>query len=101
MATTTAGLTVTPLHSGFAAEISGIDITRPLDDATFERVAVAFDDYSVLVFRGQALTDEQQMVFSERWGPRWGDGRLRGWRGGWRSRRRGTARDQQAEQCSQ
>ena len=24
MATTTAGLTVTPLHSGFAAEISGI-----------------------------------------------------------------------------
>ena len=69
MATTTAGLTATPLHSGFAAEISGIDITRPLDDATFERVAVAFDDYSVLVFRGQALTDEQQMVFSERWGP--------------------------------
>jgi alpha-ketoglutarate-dependent 2,4-dichlorophenoxyacetate dioxygenase len=30
---------------------------------------VAFDDYSVLVFRGQALSDEQQMAFSERWGP--------------------------------
>ena len=30
---------------------------------------MAFDDYSVLVFRGQALSDEQQMAFSERWGP--------------------------------
>ena len=69
MATTTAGLTVTPLHTGFAAEVAGLDLTRPLDDATFERVAVAFDDHSVLVFRGQPLSDEQQMRFSERWGP--------------------------------
>ncbi|HEX5531307.1 MAG TPA: TauD/TfdA family dioxygenase, partial [Methylomirabilota bacterium] len=69
MATIAAGPTVTPLHSVFAAEVSGVDLSRPLDDATFERIAVAFDDHSVLVFRGQALTDEQQMAFSERWGP--------------------------------
>ena len=69
MATIAAGPTVTPLHSVFAAEVSGVDLSRPLDDATFERIAVAFDDHSMLVFRGQALTDEQQMAFSERWGP--------------------------------
>jgi alpha-ketoglutarate-dependent 2,4-dichlorophenoxyacetate dioxygenase len=69
MATIAAPITISPAHPAFAAEVSGIDLTRRLDDATFERIAVAFDDYSVLVFRGQALSDEQQMAFSERWGP--------------------------------
>ena len=69
MATTAATLTITPAHPAFAAEVAGIDLTQRLDDVTFERIAVAFDDYSVLVFRGQALSDEQQMAFSERWGP--------------------------------
>src|SRR6266436_8267024 len=59
MATIAATLTITPAHPAFAAEVSGVDLTRRLDDATFERIAVAFDDYSVLVFRGQALSDEQ------------------------------------------
>ena len=69
MAIATRPLIVTPAHPLFAAEVSGVDLTRPLDDATFERIAQAFDEYSVLVFHGQALTDEQQMAFSERFGP--------------------------------
>ena len=69
MATITSPLTITPVHPAFGALVSGVDLTRPLDDATFERIAVAFDDHSVLVFRGQALSDAQQMAFSERWGP--------------------------------
>ena len=69
MATIATALTITPAHPAFAAEIGGVDLTQPLDDATFERVATAFDDHSVLVFRGQALSDAQQMAFSERWGP--------------------------------
>jgi alpha-ketoglutarate-dependent 2,4-dichlorophenoxyacetate dioxygenase len=69
MATIASQLTVKPVHPAFAAEVSGIDLTRPLDPATFERIAIAFDDYSVLVFHGQALSDAQQMAFSERWGP--------------------------------
>jgi len=68
MATIASPLTITTVHPVFAAEIGGVDLTR-LDDATFERIAVAFDDFSVLVFRGQALSDEQQMAFSERFGP--------------------------------
>jgi len=69
MATIASRLTIATVHPAFAAEVSGVDLTRPLDDATFERIAVAFDDYSVLVFHGQALSDEQQMAFSERFGP--------------------------------
>src|SRR5262245_36397271 len=62
-------LTITPAHPLFAAEVGGVDLTRPLDDEAFERIARAFDEYSVLVFHDQALTDEQQMAFSERFGP--------------------------------
>ncbi len=69
MATITSPLTITPVHPAFGALVSGVDLTRPLDAATFERIAVAFDDHSVLVFRDQALSDAQQMAFSERWGP--------------------------------
>src|SRR5215207_8760159 len=66
MAIATQPLIVTPAHPLFAAEVSGVDLTRRLADAPFERIAQAFDEYSVLVFHGQALTDEQQMAFSER-----------------------------------
>src|SRR4029453_9747504 len=69
MAIGTSSLTITPVHPAFAAEVSGVDLTRPLDDATFDRIAGAFHDYSGAAFHGPALTDEQQMVFSERWGP--------------------------------
>ena len=62
-------LTVRPVHPHVGAEISGVDLTRPLDDAAFARIAEAFDEHSVLVFHDQPLTDEQQMAFSERFGP--------------------------------
>src|SRR5262245_869256 len=69
MAIATGCLTIRPLHPLFAAEIGGVDLTRPLDDAIFARVAEAFDEYSVLVFHDQPLTDEQQAAFSGRFGP--------------------------------
>ena len=60
--------TITPLHPLFAARISGLDLTRDLDDATFATVRDAFERSSVLVFPGQAITDDQQVRFSERFG---------------------------------
>jgi len=69
MATATGSLTITPVHPLLGAEVGGVDLTRPLDDATFARIAAAFDEHSVLVFRDQTLTDAQQMAFSERFGP--------------------------------
>ena len=60
---------ITPLQKLFAARVSGLDLTRDLDDATFATVRDAFERYSVLVFPGQMITDEHQVRFSERFGP--------------------------------
>jgi alpha-ketoglutarate-dependent 2,4-dichlorophenoxyacetate dioxygenase len=60
---------VTRLHPLFAAEIGGVDLRRPLGEATFGAIRDAFDEHSVLVFPGQPLTDEQQVAFSLRFGP--------------------------------
>jgi alpha-ketoglutarate-dependent 2,4-dichlorophenoxyacetate dioxygenase len=69
MAIATGLPTITPVHPCLGAEVSGVDLARPLDDRTFAHVAGAFEEHSVLVFRGQHLSDEQQMAFSARFGP--------------------------------
>ena len=56
------------LHPLFGAEILGVDVKR-VDDATFKEIEAAFNEHSVLLFRGQSLTDEEQIAFSERFGP--------------------------------
>ena len=61
-------ITANRLTPNFAAQIDGADITRPLDDATWADVRAAFEEYSVLVFRGRALDDETQIAFSHRFG---------------------------------
>ncbi len=61
--------TVTPLQPLFAASVSGLDLTNDMDDATLATVRDAFERYSVLVFPDQRITDEQQVRFSERFGP--------------------------------
>ena len=54
------------LHLG--AEISGVDLTTPLDEATFAEVAHAFFDNEVVVFPNQFLTPAQQIAFTRRFG---------------------------------
>ena len=54
--------------SEFGAEITGADLTQPLDDATFAQIRAAFYQYEVIYFRGQALSDEDQIRFSARFG---------------------------------
>ena len=52
------------------AEISGLDLARPLDDTTFAAVRKAFlDGEGVLVLRDQRITPEQHIAFSRRFGP--------------------------------
>ncbi|HKB26582.1 MAG TPA: TauD/TfdA family dioxygenase [Methylomirabilota bacterium] len=60
---------IVPVHSCFGARVEGVDLARPLDEASFWRIFEAFQEYSVLVFPDQRLTDEQQMAFSRRFGP--------------------------------
>ena len=51
------------------AEIVGLDLTQPLDDATFGDVRKAFlDSEGVLILRDQRITPEQHIAFSRRFG---------------------------------
>src|SRR2546425_945596 len=69
MAETVSGVAVTPIHPCLGARVEGVDLAGPLDEVTFQRIFDAFQEYSVLVFQDQRLTDEQQMTFSRRFGP--------------------------------
>jgi len=48
----------------FAAEVEGIDLTRPLSSADVKAIHAGMDEYAVLVFHDQKLDDEQQLAFS-------------------------------------
>jgi taurine dioxygenase len=50
------------------AEISGVDLSKRLDDDTFAQVAKAFFDNEVAFFRNQKITPEQQIAFTKRFG---------------------------------
>jgi alpha-ketoglutarate-dependent 2,4-dichlorophenoxyacetate dioxygenase len=47
-----------------AAEVDGIDLTRPLSPEEVAAVHAGMDRYAVLVFHDQPLTDEQQLAFT-------------------------------------
>ena len=56
------------IQPAFAGEVSGIDITKPVSAADVAAIEAGMDQFAVLVFRGQRLTDEQQMAFSLNFG---------------------------------
>lgn len=60
---------IEPLHPRFGGRVTGIDLTRDMDEDTFAALRLAFARHSVLVFPDQPMTDEQQMAFSRRFGP--------------------------------
>jgi alpha-ketoglutarate-dependent 2,4-dichlorophenoxyacetate dioxygenase len=57
-----------PIGNEFVAEVEGIDLAAPLDAAGAAAIHAAMDRYAVLVFRGQALTDEAQIAFTGKLG---------------------------------
>jgi len=62
------GFQVLPLAKLMGAEVIGLDLSRPFDEATQEAVHQAFLTYQLLVFRDQKLTKPQQMAFTEQFG---------------------------------
>src|ERR1700741_4692137 len=61
---------IIPLRPGFGAELRGVtlaDVTA--HDAAYQAVRAAFEEYSVLVFRNQDVSNESQLAFSRRFGP--------------------------------
>jgi alpha-ketoglutarate-dependent 2,4-dichlorophenoxyacetate dioxygenase len=62
-------ITVCPVSDSFAAEIGDIDLSRPLSVEDAEAVKQAFWKYSVLVFPGQELSQDQHLDFARLFGP--------------------------------
>ena len=62
------GFEVVRLGGNIGAEIRGLDLGRPLDDATFQALEAAFVRHEVLVFRDQDISLEAQMAFAGRFG---------------------------------
>lgn len=62
-------ITVDRLTPIIGAEISGVDLARPVSDPVFDEIKRAFLENQVLVFRNQVLTVEQQKGFARRFGP--------------------------------
>ena len=63
-----AGIAVSKLHPHVGAEITGVDLRRPLDDASFEIIREAWHEHSVLVLRDQRIDDDRQVAFAKRFG---------------------------------
>ena len=59
---------VTPLTGRFGAEISGVNLTD-LSTEDFDAIRAAFEAHGVILVRDQLMDDDQQVVFSERFGP--------------------------------
>lgn len=62
-------LEIRPLHPHFAAEVVGVQVCAPVSDEDFAQIRAAFEQYSVLAFRGQDLNDAGHIAFSQRFGP--------------------------------
>jgi alpha-ketoglutarate-dependent 2,4-dichlorophenoxyacetate dioxygenase len=58
------------LGPGFAAEVRGVGLADVAErDEAYAWVRAAFEAHSVLVFRGQPITNELQVAYSRRFGP--------------------------------
>jgi taurine dioxygenase len=57
-----------PLGETLGTEALGIDLSKPLDEATFTQIAHAFAEHPVLVFRDQDLDASALSAFGRRFG---------------------------------
>ena len=60
-------ITVLPTGKALGAEIQGVDL-RKIDAEAFASIYQAWLDHSVLLFRGQNLTDDDLIAFSRKFG---------------------------------
>src|SRR2546430_830915 len=56
---------IVPLGPGFAAELRGVTLAEiAADTAAYKETRAALEEHSVIVFRGQDVTDGAQIAFS-------------------------------------
>jgi len=64
-----ARIEIRPMAGALGADIDGVDLSHPLDDATFGAIERALHESLVIFFHGQTLTPEQHLTFTRRFGP--------------------------------
>jgi taurine dioxygenase len=65
---TAAAFDLAPLTPTIGAEVSGLDLARPLDAETVEGLRAALNAWKVLFFRDQDITTEQHLAFARSFG---------------------------------
>ena len=61
-------IAVTPTGAALGADVTGIDLSRELNDVSVSVIRGAWDDHLVLRFRGQLLSDDDLIRFSQYFG---------------------------------
>src|SRR5689334_19398412 len=59
---------IQPTGGALGADVHGIDLSQPLDEPTYKRIAAAWAEHLVLRFSGQKIDDAALMTFSARFG---------------------------------
>ncbi|MBU3607710.1 TauD/TfdA dioxygenase family protein [Polynucleobacter nymphae] len=62
------GLKIRPLQKTFGAEISGLDLSKPLDSQTINEVKALWHQYEILLFRDQVMDEAEIVSFSKQLG---------------------------------
>jgi alpha-ketoglutarate-dependent 2,4-dichlorophenoxyacetate dioxygenase len=63
-------IAIRKLHPCFVSEVSGVDLSLPLQSNDVVQLQAAIDQYGVLVFHDQDITDAQQLAFALNFGER-------------------------------
>jgi len=69
LVTQEAGVTVRKVGVHLGAEITGVDLRKPLSDAQFKAVEAALVEHELIIFHNQDIASEKLMDFGRRFGP--------------------------------
>ncbi|MSQ62399.1 MAG: TauD/TfdA family dioxygenase [Betaproteobacteria bacterium] len=61
-------LSTRPLATTFGAEVSGVDLSRPLDEQAANTLRELWHRHALLLFRGQTIDEKQLVAFSRNFG---------------------------------
>jgi alpha-ketoglutarate-dependent 2,4-dichlorophenoxyacetate dioxygenase len=61
-------VSIRPLHPVFVGEVAGVDCRKPIGAVEVRAIEAGMDEYAVLVFRDQNITDAEQIAFTRHFG---------------------------------
>ena len=61
-------INIRAVQQGFVGEVTAINLCAPITQAQADAIEKGMDDYAVLTFPGQPMTDEQQVAFTRNFG---------------------------------